>query len=297
MENKVNKNEVIVSLAKDILRKIKKDNTKLSNILLQAAELSHLVGLDGNIDYFKEGSQKVEKSQVYLDTFSSTIEAAKDPNISITSANPTENVGWSAPKGNYLERKSILLKQQNAVQTIGSYKSETYEFVMKVYYTYLFGQEVGSILDSYKNIISKNILMKFSQFKSGFETISQNINGQNSRNWAAAASECRNILIILSSELWKRKKENFKRSKGKIIKVGGKNKKNKLIAYIDTKINSSNNIKKSKKEKLYAIIHEIFDIGGKQKRNINKNEVSTSVVDLYIFLAELINCTDLKPTI
>ncbi|HEY4695991.1 MAG TPA: hypothetical protein VIH13_03800, partial [Candidatus Hydromicrobium sp.] len=63
----VSKNEAIFSLAKDIMRKIKKNDNRLSNILLQAAELSHLIGLDENIKYFSEGSREVEKSQVFLD--------------------------------------------------------------------------------------------------------------------------------------------------------------------------------------------------------------------------------------
>ena len=77
----VNKDEAIFNLSKDIMRKIKRDDVRLSNVLLQAAELSHLIGLNENTKFFSDGSQNVEKSQVYLDTYASTIEAAKDPPV------------------------------------------------------------------------------------------------------------------------------------------------------------------------------------------------------------------------
>lgn len=291
----VSKNKAIFSLARDIMRKIKKDDVRLSNVLLQAAELSHLTGLDENIKFFNEGSQKVEKSQVYLDTYSSTIEAAKDPPISITSANPNELVGWSAHKGNHLERQGIRLQQQNAIQTIAHYKALTYEFVMKVYYTYLFGQEVSTILDSYKERVLNEILKKFPELKEYFEVINENITSINTRGWAAVASECRNILIKLSGQLWKKTEKTFKRPNGKIIELRGKE-KNMLIAYIDTKVSGSN-LNKARNEKLCGIIHEIFEIGGKQKRKIEKTETSNSVIDTYIFLAELIDYTDLQPVV
>lgn len=292
----VSKDEAIFSLAKDIMRKIKRDDVKLSNVLLQAAELSHLIGLSKKNKFFSDGSQNAEKSQIYLDTYNSTIEATKDPPISITSANPSEFVGLSfrGHKGNYLERQNIMKQRKNAIQTIAHYRAKTYEFVMKVYYTYLFGQEASSILDDYKKRVPKEILKKMPDLKDSFEVINKNISSTNPREWAAVASECRNILIKLSSQLWKKNDEKFKRPNGDIIETTGE--KNKLIAYIDTKISGSK-LKKSQNLKLCGIIHEIFNMGGKQKRKIEKKEVSTSVIDTYIFLAELIDYTDLQSVV
>jgi len=51
----VNKDEAIFNLSKDIMRKIKRDDVRLSNVLLQAAELSHLIGLHENIKFFSDG--------------------------------------------------------------------------------------------------------------------------------------------------------------------------------------------------------------------------------------------------
>lgn len=290
----VTKSKAIFSLARDIMKKIKNNDIRLSNVLLQAAELSHLTGLDENIKFFTEGSQSVEKSQVFLDTYKSTIEAAKDPPIAITSANPNEFVGLSTHRSNSLERNSIRQQQQIAIKTIANYRAKTYEFVMKVYYIYLFGQEVSTILDSYKERVLDEILKKFPELKESFEVINENITSINTRGWAAVASECRNILIKLSSKLWKRKEKEFIRSNGEVIKVEGE--KNKLIAYIDTKIGWVE-LNKARNTKLCGIIHEIFDIGGKQKREINKTEVETSVVNIYILIAELITYTDLNPVV
>ncbi|GAG02686.1 unnamed protein product, partial [marine sediment metagenome] len=49
-------------------------------------------------------------------------------------------------------------------------------------------------------------------------------------------------------------------------------------------IHGNRKLKRSKNQKLYGIIHEIFDIGGKQKREIGKEEASTSVINIYFLL-------------
>ncbi len=288
------KNKAIFSLARDILRKIKKDGVKLSNVLLQAAELSHLVGIEENIKFFTEGSQKVEKSQVYLDTYSSTIDAAKDPTFSISSANPHEMLGWRIPKGNYLERQNIMQQQQNAIQTIAHYKTQTYEFVMKVYYAYLFGQEASSILDNYKKTVLNEVIKRLPELKQSFEVVNKNINSSNSREWAVIALECRNIFISLSSRLWKSVEKEYKHRSGKVIKTTGE--KNKLLAYIDTKIGGSQ-LERARARRLSGTIHEVFAIAGKSKRKIEKSELSTIVIDTFIFLADLMTYTDLRPII
>jgi hypothetical protein len=286
------KNKQIFSLARDILRKIKKDNVKLSNILLQAAELSHLTEINENIKFFMEGSKKVEKSQIYLDTYTTTIEAAKDPSISITSANPNEIVGWSAPRGNYLERQNIKKQRQDAIQTIAHYKTQTYEFAMKIYYAYLFGSAAETTLEEYKKIATREISKKFPELKQSFDVINKNYNSNNPKEWVAAVNECRNIFINLSGQLWKSKKKEFTRKNKDKIDLGKE--KNKLIAYLETKIKGSN-LERARAEKLCSIVHEVFTIGGKSKRKIDKNELFTAVVDTYIFLADLTTYTDLQP--
>lgn len=286
------KNKAIFSLSRDILRKIKNNDVQLSNILLQAAELSHLVGHEENIKFFIEGSQKVEKSQIYLDTYASAIEATKDPTVSITSANPNEFVGWNMPKGNHLERQNLRLQQQIAIQTIGNYKTQTYEYVMKIYYVYMFGNKASSILDEYKKKVTSEIAGRFPDLKSSFEILDKNINSGNPREWASVALECRSILINLSGQLWNLGTKNFKRRNGNNITTDGE--KNKLIAYIETKIKGSE-LEKAMAERLCASVHEIFAIAGKSKRKVDKNELSTVVVSTFVLLADLITYTDLKP--
>ncbi len=109
------------------------------------------------------------------------------------------------------------------------------------------------------------------------------------------ASECRNIFIKLSGQLWKKTEKEFERSTGETIKIRGKE-KNMLIAYVDTKIGFKK-LNRARNTKLCGIIHEIFNFGGKQKREIGKEEAETSVINTYIFLNEIISHTDLKPVI
>ena len=51
---------------------------------------------------------------------------------------------------------------------------------------------------------------------------------------------------------------------------------------------------KARAKKLFGIIHEVFTLGGKSKRKIEEKELSTVIVDVYVFLNDLVSYTDLK---
>lgn len=92
--------------------------------------------------------------------------------------------------------------------------------------------------------------------------------------------------------LWKVKNSTYTCRDKEVIKI--ENEKNRLIAYVDTKMGTSHE-GKARAKKLFGIIHEIFTLGGKSKREIDEKELSTAIVDVYVFLNDLISYTDMKP--
>lgn len=205
------------------------------------------------------------------------------------------------PNGTYssLQFNSQLQQIKNLTTAISNYKricslvaSRIQDFAMKVYYTYKFGQEADSILEEYKKTAIEGIAKYFPDLNQSFEVINKNIGNSNPREWAAAALESRNIFIYLSGELWKSKKTSYECIDGRKIKI--ENEKNKLIAFIDTKMGATHE-GKARAKKLFGIIHEIFTLGGKSKRKIEKKELSTIIIDTFVFLNDLISYTDLKP--
>ena len=205
------------------------------------------------------------------------------------------------PSGTYsaLQFNNQLQQIKNITATISTYKricslvaSKIQDFATQIYYTYKFGQKADSILEEYKKTALEGIVKHFPELNQSFEIINKNTSNSNSRGWSAAALETRNIFTYLAEKLFTAKMSSYKCRDTQVIKV--ENEKNKLIVYVDTKMGTSKE-GRARAKKLFGIIHEIFTLGGKSKRKIDKKELSTVIIDTFVFLNDLISYTDLKP--
>lgn len=166
------------------------------------------------------------------------------------------------------------------------------DFAVNTYYAHKFKQEAISIIEKERREAESIMIKKFPDLKDFFEVINKNIDSNKTKDWTTVALQCRNILIYLSGELWKSGTKKYTCRDGESIKTDGE--KNKLIAYLDTKISGSTT-ERAKAVRLFKTIHEIFAIGGKSKRSIGKNEFSTIVTQTFILLYDLSVSTDLVP--
>ena len=126
------KNEEITDLAYDIMVDITDARIPLHNAILKASRLSLMINLPKNVDLFKSWAKDAEKNQITLDRYSSDIAAAQDPNISVSSSNPSEKVtgfGGLGLIGNSIERNSIRGDAKSVSQRLSNYRAETYVFV------------------------------------------------------------------------------------------------------------------------------------------------------------------------
>ena len=125
------RNEEILNLAEEIMLDITNNRIPLHGVSLKASRLSLLLDIPGNVTLFKEWAKFAEQNSFIIETYKSTIEAAKDHDISIASANPDQHV--FNPPGNTMERIEIRNEAKQVVGYLANYRTETYNFALGIY--------------------------------------------------------------------------------------------------------------------------------------------------------------------
>src|SRR3989338_669278 len=125
------KNEEITSLSQEIMVDITNDRLPLHNILLKVSRLSLLLDMPANVTLFTEWAKWAEQNSFTMGSFESSINAAKDRDVAVSSANPTQHV--MSPLGNVFERSGIRDEAKKASEFMAHYRTKTYEFASGIY--------------------------------------------------------------------------------------------------------------------------------------------------------------------
>jgi hypothetical protein len=310
----MNKNKEIIKLAEQIIEETETTKPSAKKIVYMAYRLAKLVDDKSMTDWLKLekfGYGNKEPDLTYMRqtgrTYNPTTKIGLWGSISVQedeiarkiieidhlkSFKPSgqwANVQFSGYQQQISTKLSSLAVYRRICSSVISYVQE---FATNIFYTYSFQESAVSIIDQEREKAMKKLFSRFPNLSDYFEVINEGVKSNNEKNWSASALQCRNILTYLSDELWKVKEKNYKCRDGDLIETV--NEKNKLIAYIDSKIFGSRT-NKSKALRLFKTVHEIFTIGGKSKRKIDRVEFITIVSQTYIFLVDLTNSTDLLP--
>lgn len=122
-----------------------------------------------------------------------------------------------------------------------------------------------------------------------------NLRSDNPQNWSLCALGCRNVIIQLSTMLWKVKDEIYVTQKGEKLEVTGEKEKNRLLAYLDVFSKQVNPSNKEPFDEARKLIHSIYGKGSKGKRQIRHSEAQSLVIDTFNLISLLDKATELKP--
>ena len=120
----------------------------LHNIILKASRLSLFLDIPDNVKLFNSWAKWAEQNSFVVETFKSSIEAAKDKDVSIASANPGQYV--MNPLGNTFERSGLRTEAKQVVGYTAHYRTETYNFALGVYNKWQFGNIAESVFEKEK---------------------------------------------------------------------------------------------------------------------------------------------------
>jgi len=236
---KKDKTSEALLLVKDILKNLELNELTLDNICLKLARLARILDDINAAKYFADISSSVGQIDSYIESAKIRLAAAKDPDVSISSANPSQYI--FNPVGNTFERNHIasgIIAQQKIRY---DYKSSAYQYALNVYH----GLRFSLIPQKLFEIIRKNVDKKLADIAPDsikkFLSVYKNLVSSNPEDWSNAVHSCRRIIKDVADKLFPPKPglDVIVRN-DKEIKIGSDNYINRLMIFIEDNSSQKN---------------------------------------------------------
>lgn len=268
-----------LSLSEEILRNLELSEVPLANVALKTSRLARLLNdfshqkimeyeasgypsTPGGVPAdafelavaagrsFQEKDEKTnqEKKYIYMTSiealeqelqgFETSLSAARDPDVSISSANPNQFL--SSPSGNNLERRAIRTNAAKARERLSSRRSFIYSYVLKRHHELKFSGIADDIFSRIRESVDASIGTKVPTAAQMLTAVYENLQSENSEDWANAVHSCRRILQALADALYPSREDKIVdvNGKSKTIKLGTDNYVNRLIAFLEERSDS-----------------------------------------------------------
>ena len=162
------------------------------------------------------------------------IEAAREPDVSVVSANPSQYV--YPPAGHHLERQTIRTNANIAATRIAERRTFIHRYTLHKHYELKFSGIADDIFSRTRERVDTNIGKYVPESVKKLAAIHDNLRSENAEDWSNAVHGCRRIIIDLADAIFPaRKEDRLKTEKGKAvtIKLGETDYINRLIAFIE----------------------------------------------------------------
>lgn len=175
-----------------------------------------------------------------VDTAGKAIEAAREPDVSIVSANPYQHV--HAPLGPSMERRSIRTGASTLAGRIAERRSFIYGYALQKHQELKFSGIADDIFSRIRERVDSSVGKYIPEAVQKLSAIHDNLRSENAEDWSNAVHGCRRILQDLANAIFPpQKEERIKTEKGETltIKLGKEQYINRLIAFIEDRSSST----------------------------------------------------------
>jgi hypothetical protein len=180
----------------------------------------------------------IEALEQQVEGFEAALAAARDPDVSISSANPKQYV--FNPTGNRQERLGIRRNAAQARTRLSSRRSFIHSYVLKRHHELKFSGLADDIFSRIREAVDTSIGSKVPDAVQMLSAVYENLQSENSEDWSNAVHSCRRILQALADVLYPTREDKVvdARGKRKTIKLGPDNYVNRLIAFLEERSDS-----------------------------------------------------------
>lgn len=324
-----------VELAHSILDDIELNRIPLSNIAFKASRLARIIGdyetakrfrieasgypIENGLvpnKYFQMGIKagratkynddgkvisirvdSISDLEFSISTAQLALESAKDPDVSISSANPNQYV--SSFHSNRPERNEIRNTILSASNLLSKIRSTIHEYVLGEYIKLRYSEISYNIFTNIQERVDNKVNFFVPDAVNRFISIYGNLSSDNPEDWSNAVTSCRRILKDLADALYPATNKKIKKEvNGKIIEIslGNEFYKNRLIAFIEDK-SSSNRFKDIVGSHLDYIgerIESIYQASNKGAHEtiIDKQEAERYTIFTYLLVGDILTISD-----
>ncbi|MDI6025606.1 hypothetical protein QBK99_05235 [Corticibacterium sp. UT-5YL-CI-8] len=175
----------------------------------------------------------IEVLEERISTTKVALSAARDPNLSVSSANPNQWVG--SPTGNTLERARLLQNLTTDVSELASRRGFLHRYVSRRHDELRFSGIAEDIFSRIRITVDERIGIAVPKAVQKITAVYENLQSDNPEDWANAVHSCRRILQDLADVLFPSRADAVKIINGaeKQIRLGPDAYINRLIAYIE----------------------------------------------------------------
>lgn len=177
-----------------------------------------------------EGIGELEESLRIVDT---ALAAASDPDISVSSANPSQYV--SAGTVNRNERLAIRSSASDRSRRLASRRNFIYQYTLQKHYELKFSGIADDIFTRTRSRVDKRIGELIPDAVQKFTAVHENLLSENIEDWSNAVHSCRRILENLADVIFPPTSEEREiKISGEIIqvKLGKTQYINRIVAFI-----------------------------------------------------------------
>lgn len=224
------------------------------------------------------------------------LEAAKDSDVSISSANPHQFV--HAPIGNTLERQKLQGKISQASKRLASRKTFVYQYVLQKNHELKFSGIAEDAFSRIRDAVDSKIGMYVPDAIQKFTAVYDYLTSENPEDWSNAVHSCRRILQDLADAVFPAQADRVVEVSGKkrTIKLGKDNYINRIICFVEDHSSSErfNEIVGSHLDFLGARLDAIFQAAQKGSHGniVRRDEADRYVVYTYMVVGDILTLVE-----
>jgi AbiTii-like protein len=235
----------------------------------------------------------IEELEQELKSFEAALTAARDPDVSVSSANPNQMV-WN-PVGNKFERDTLRTSAARAQRKLSSRRSFIYSYVLRRNYELKFSGIAGDIFSRIRENVDSAIGGHVPDAAQKLSAVYENLQSENSEDWSNAVHSCRRILQDLSDSIFPEQDDRVIEINGKqkTIKLGKDNHINRLMAFIDDHSDSErfSEIVGSQLDYIGNRLDSVFKAAqkGSHANIVSREEADRYVVYTYLIVGDILS--------
>ena len=173
-----------------------------------------------------------------LKNVDTSLAAARDPDVSLSSANPNQYV--ASGTSNSFELDTIRLNATSYAKRLASRRNLIYQYTLQKYYKLKFSGIAEDIFTRTRSRVDQRIGELIPDAVQKFTAVYESLYSENPENWSNAVHSCRRILQDLADAIFPARDDSVIQVDGKerIVKLGKENYINRIIAFVEEKASS-----------------------------------------------------------
>lgn len=180
----------------------------------------------------------IEELEQEASSAQAALAAARDPDVSVSSANPNQIV-WN-PAGNSVERNTIRSNAAMAQRRLSSRRSFLYSYALRRNHELKFSGIAEDIFSRVREKVDGRIGGSVPTAVQKLSAVYENLTSENPEDWSNAVHSCRRILQDLADAIYPAREDIVVDAGGKpkTIKLGPDNYVNRIVTFLQERSDS-----------------------------------------------------------